>query len=377
MDNMSSLSESKISVLVVDDDKDDRVLFTTYINSAFNNDVLISTCDSIGGALSILEARDYDCILLDYELEDGKADDFLKSYVNESSKLNAIIIVTARGKESLVPTLMHLGAIDYIPKDEITKKRLFHVIENAIRIQSKRNSELEIKREILRSNEELSHFASMISHDLRNPVGTILGYCDILRNSEEYQNTNSDNQEVLTKIHNISEKILVFMYDLLEFSSIRLRKADFCEIQCSAVVESVVEDHQHVLDEIGGEVKISEIPPFYSIPVKLKQLFQNLLSNSIKYRKEDTPLRVEVSGKVVDSHVQITFEDNGIGFEQKYADIIFEPLRRLKVTQNTHEGNGIGLATCKKIVLQHGGTIEAQSSLGTGCKFVMTFPSIS
>jgi signal transduction histidine kinase len=139
-------------------------------------------------------------------------------------------------------------------------------------------------------------------------------------------------------------------------------------------VEQVVEDLEARLQEKQGTVHVQNLPVIFAHRTQMRQVFLNLISNALKFSKKDVPPKIIVhAGAVVDDKVEIRVQDNGIGFEAKYAQSIFEPFRRLH-SRAEYEGTGFGLATCKRIVESHGGTIRAESHPGEGATFVLTFP---
>jgi signal transduction histidine kinase len=153
------------------------------------------------------------------------------------------------------------------------------------------------------------------------------------------------------------------------------------------VAAEVISDLEVAIEEANGEVTIEGLPSIDADPLQMRQLFQNLIANALKFSKPDTKPTIRVHGEIVQETIhgsaengsgdilQIFFGDNGIGFDEKYLDRIFTPFQRLH-GRNEYEGTGIGLAVCRKIVERHGGTLTAQSAPGEGATFVAALPMI-
>jgi signal transduction histidine kinase len=165
--------------------------------------------------------------------------------------------------------------------------------------------------------------------------------------------------------------------ELLNFSRAAGPVRMFREVDLSAVVQDVLSDLQLRVEQSGARIDVEPLPRIDADPTQMYQLLQNLLSNALKFRRPDAPLQIAVRAHDVDGSegrmCRLTVEDNGIGFEQKYAERIFSVFKRLH-GRNEYEGTGMGLAICRKIVDQHNGTIEAHGDPGRGARFIVTLP---
>jgi signal transduction histidine kinase len=166
---------------------------------------------------------------------------------------------------------------------------------------------------------------------------------------------------------------------LLNYSRITTKAQPFSPTDLAAVAREVLGDLETRMRDVGGRVEIGDLPTIDADPIQLRQLFQNLIGNALKFHGEEKPL-VRIYGQPVqpisrsaDGNCRIFVEDNGIGFDQKYLDRIFTPFQRLH-GRAAYEGTGIGLAICRKIVDRHGGTITARSTPGKGSTFIVTLP---
>lgn len=244
--------------------------------------------------------------------------------------------------------------------------------------------ETRYSRELARSNAELQQFASVASHDLQEPLRKIQAFGNRLKNSCG-DALNEQGRDSLERMQNAAGRMQTLIDDLLMLSRVTTRAQPFVTVDLNRVVNEVLSDLEVRIQQTGGKVEVSTLPKIDADPVQMQQLLQNLLSNALKFHKQETPPVVKLSSQLFDSQqqpvidgaiatsCQIVVEDNGIGFEQKYLDRIFNVFQRLH-SRSQYEGTGIGLAICRKIVERHQGSITAQSSLGQGAKFTVTLP---
>jgi light-regulated signal transduction histidine kinase (bacteriophytochrome) len=143
-------------------------------------------------------------------------------------------------------------------------------------------------------------------------------------------------------------------------------------VNLKKLVRELVKDPEIRLKEAGARIQIGDLPLLEANPHLMRVLFQNLLSNAIKYRNEENPV-IRVSSREVEGEIQIEVGDNGIGFDEKYMDLIFKPFKRLH-GRSEYEGTGMGLPICRKIVERHGGRITARSTPGKGSTFIIELP---
>ena len=243
---------------------------------------------------------------------------------------------------------------------------------------------LDISEKVERSNQELQDFAHTASHDLQEPLRKVLTFGDRLK-AKCADSLGEQGLDYLDRMQNASKRMQNLIQGLLMFSRVASKAKPFEPVNLSAVTREVLSDLEIRLKETGGMVETGDLDTVDADPLQVRQLFQNLLSNALKFHKEGEKPVIKVTGNVVsdivdgtegnDSHqyYQITFEDNGIGFDEQYAERIFGAFQRLHGKQE-YEGTGIGLSVCRKIVERHGGIIEAKSSPGSGAKFIVTLP---
>lgn len=231
----------------------------------------------------------------------------------------------------------------------------------------------EYAAELERSNNELDDFASITSHDLKEPLRKVKVYSNIMMS--KYQDlTNDEMKDYLTKIDESINKIRELIDELLKYSRISSQAQPFIETDLKKVIADVKKDLEVQIDESKGKIIFDDLPTIVAEKTQMHHLFQNIISNALKFQRPGVSPVVQIRyRKIKNNKVEIEIEDNGIGFNEKYVDRIFKPFYRL-VAKSEYDGTGMGLAICKKIVDKHGGSINANSIQGKSSKFIITLP---
>lgn len=224
---------------------------------------------------------------------------------------------------------------------------------------------------IKKSNEELESFASIASHDLQEPLRKISLFGGRLKDLSP--NLDEKSTEYLTKVTHAAERMKNLIEDLLSYSKVTIKGRPFEEVDLNLTVKESFGDLEVLLQETNGTVNWENLPTISADSFQMKQLFQNLISNSLKYHQNNIPPIINIYCKQNNKNeLEIYFEDNGIGFEEKYAEKIFQPFQRLH-GRSEFSGTGIGLAICQKIVDRHGGSIKVNSAPNKGSTFIINF----
>lgn len=259
-----------------------------------------------------------------------------------------------------------------IKSEEQVKQLNVQLIENIIQLKA--------------TNEELDHFAYIASHDLQEPLRKIRTFSDLLvaRFSKSLDNQAID---YLGKIDKSSQRMQLLIEDILSLSRFSNNSDDFCTTNLNDLLNSVVGELDYDEEEKNAVIKISALDTLPVIPSLFMQLFQNLIINAMKFRQPGVNPFVKISGEKVKGNTipnlpadlhdkdyySIRVIDNGIGFDEEYAEHIFVIFKRLHNSQN-FQGTGIGLAICKKVVEKHNGYIYAVSQVGKGSTFTVSLP---
>ncbi|MBN9383997.1 MAG: HAMP domain-containing protein [Chitinophagaceae bacterium] len=236
------------------------------------------------------------------------------------------------------------------------------------------NSSLEKKvhqrtAQIESKNKELEQFAYVASHDLQEPLRTISAFVELLQ--QQYKGRLDENADkFMNYLLQASERMKTLIKDLLDYSRIG-REKEPRQVDCNLLVQEVTADLDKIIEDTGATVHSSPLPVLQAYPTELKLLFQNLISNSIKFRKADQAPAIDIGSVRENGYWKFFVQDNGIGIESEFLERIFIIFQRLH-TRSEYEGSGIGLAHCKKIVELHGGKIWAESTPGKGSRFFFT-----
>ncbi|NMM40014.1 sensor histidine kinase [Pseudoalteromonas arctica] len=236
--------------------------------------------------------------------------------------------------------------------------------------------------ELTRSNRELEEFAFVASHDLQEPLRKIQAFSDRLETmfKDELGEKGGD---YIARMKNAAQRMSNLINDLLEFSRVTTRGKDFADTDLKQVLDDVLSDLEIAIKESNAQVKVGEMPVIQADLSQMQQLFLNLVSNAVKFRRPDVAPIISIEYQ---HHTEfnddyntelewqiITVKDNGIGFAAEYTDKIFVPFQRLH-GRSQYKGTGIGLSVCRRIVERHGGTITAQSEAGEGATFIIKLP---
>ena len=231
----------------------------------------------------------------------------------------------------------------------------------------------EQRRELQRSNAALDEFASVASHDLQEPLRKIVSFGERL-NMSAGPLLQGPAKEHLDRMLGAATRMRTLISDLLVYSQVITKIQPFTATDLGRVAREVIADLETSIAESAARMEVGALPVIEADALQMRQLIQNLLSNALKYRRKEVPPVVQLSCTLTGGNdCTITVTDNGIGFNEQYAEKIFRMFERLH-GRAEYEGAGIGLAICRKIVERHGGTIAASSIAGQGATFTVTLP---
>ncbi len=242
------------------------------------------------------------------------------------------------------------------------------------KIEERTGEIIKLNKELKRSNTELEEFAFIASHDLQEPLRKINSYCERLL--YKYQTViDGKGSEYMEKMQNAAVRMQALINDLLTYSRVTTHAEPYTSVDLFQIVKEVLTDLEVQIEKTAGSVELSLLPVINADPTQMRQLFQNLIGNSLKFHKPGEPPAVKIyaAEEVPDGYCSIVIEDNGIGIDEIYYDKIFGVFQRLH-GKSEYEGSGIGLAVCKKIAEKHVGTIRVESKPGVGTKFIVNLP---
>ena len=245
-----------------------------------------------------------------------------------------------------------------------------------LEVAERQQAQQELERlaaSLRRSNAELEQFAHVASHDMKEPLLLIVAFAERLL-AKWPEKFDGKAGEYFERILKAGRQLQELVDDILQLSKVRSCEHPFGMVALDDLLREVMDDFEERIRQAQGNVGVGTLAAIEGDRTQLRQLFQNLIANALKYRQADLPPVVEVKGRMLPGKIyEITVQDNGIGFEEKYAERIFQPFVRLH-GRHEYEGTGIGLATCEKIVARHGGRITAKSRPGEGSIFIVQLP---
>ena len=224
-----------------------------------------------------------------------------------------------------------------------------------------------------RSNRDLQDFTFIASHDLQEPLRKIRAFGDLLVSEYRLQ-LEEKGQDYILRMQDASQRMQAMIDDLLSYSRVTTKAQPFIEVDLNQVAREVISDLEIRIQNSGGRVELGNLPVIQADMVQMRQLLQNLVGNALKFGKPGVPPLVKVWAQLPSRQkVEVFVNDNGIGFDERYLERIFQPFQRL-YGRGVYEGSGIGLAICRKIVERHHGAITAKSVPGQGTCFIITLP---
>ncbi len=257
------------------------------------------------------------------------------------------------------------------------KKTQVQLLENNGRLA-------EMNKALSESNHDLQQFASIASHDLQEPLRKIHIFSNLLRD-KDLQNLSPESGNYLEKIINSADRMKMLVIDMLDYSKLSGSAHSFVKVSLNDTVKEVLEDLELISVEKKAEIDAGDLPAVEANKGQMRQVFQNIIYNALKFTKQGKPPVIKITGKLISSphwdsaedkqgrFCLISIKDNGIGFDEKYAANIFALFERLN-SKDKYEGTGIGLAITKKIVEKHNGIIKATGKEGEGSDFLIILP---
>ena len=286
------------------------------------------------------------------------------------------VIMTGHGTIDTAVKAMQVGALDYVVKP-FRLNVILTVLARALDLRRLRleNGALQERErmyiaELEAANKQLETFSSSVSHDLRAPLHTITGFCDLYLTQFE-QSIPDEGRQMLNHVVNGAKRMNVLIEDLLRFCRLSRQSLVKCPIQIEQMVKRTVADLQATAGERNIELRLGQFPECEADPSLLEQVFVNLLSNAFKFTRHRNPAVIEIGSFERHGEVILFVRDNGAGFDMKHVGKLFGVFQRLHSTAE-FEGTGVGLSIVQQIVTRHGGRIWVESAPNEGTTFYFT-----
>lgn len=228
-------------------------------------------------------------------------------------------------------------------------------------------------QELESQNKELEQFVYIASHDLQEPLLNVYNFIELLQFEYAHQFDDTANM-YLDVIHQSTERMRNLIKCLLDYSRLGREKCQ-STVDCNQLLETLLKDMATSIAQVGANVYYIDLPTLTAYPIELRQLFQNLIGNALKFRQINTAPRITISADKCDNSWRFAVRDNGIGIDPALQDKAFLMFQRLH-GRDAYEGSGIGLAHCKKIAEMHGGELTVDSIPGQGSTFYFTIPDV-
>jgi signal transduction histidine kinase len=316
-----------------------------------------------------------DIVLADYNLGQWRGIEAVEILRQEGLNVPVILVTGALGDTTAVECIKQ-GATDYVLKDSLQK--LPHAIRRALHEQQLRQQRREAEeklakkvRELARTNQDLEQFAYVASHDLQEPLRMVAAYTQLL--AEKYKGKLDEQADKY--IHYAVDgatRMQTLVQDLLAFSRSGREGTEMRVVDCNTAVQQAELNLEAAIRDNAAQIKCGTLPTLYANPAQLRQVFQNLIGNAIKFRRADPP-SVQITAHQAGEEWIVTVADNGIGISPDHLNDIFAIFQRLH-TREEYPGNGIGLAMCKRIIERHGGRIWVESEKDRGTNFKFSLP---
>lgn len=403
-------NKGDIKILVVDDREDNLFSIETLLEK--DNYTVVKANSGRAALKILLKEHDFSLILMDVQMPDLNGFE-TATIIYERDKLKQIpiVFITAHNQEEeYIFKGYRMGGVDYIYKpinSELLRAKVGVFVElyrknhqlvvhekkllNANKSLQKEIEERKISEEkikllnerlvannahLLAINEELDRFAYVASHDLQEPLRKIMVFSDKILSKQDNQ---AEVEKYLRKIVGSSQRMQSLINDLLQFSRHTVHSDDFVNTNLNDLAKEAMLELEIEIEKNNAHITIDDLPVIYAVPALMRQLFYNLISNAIKFRKKDKTLAINIAAEKIKSsgnasYYKITVSDNGIGFDPAYADDIFVIFKRLH-SYHEYQGSGVGLSICKKIVDKHNGFIKAIGKPGEGAAFVIELPA--
>ncbi|MEM6839784.1 MAG: ATP-binding protein [Cyanobacteria bacterium P01_C01_bin.120] len=403
------LANRPLKIFTVDDDAVDRLFLRRALQDTGLKLADIAEVDCGKAAIAALDNAFYDCVFLDYRLPDLNGLQLVQQ-IRAQGTLTPLVVLTGQGDQETAVALMKAGASDYVDKSRLNTDALAHCIRSALRIyeaeqaacQAQREVQVsnalllqqnraleEQRQEIQRQNLEImrayrlkSEFLAVMSHELRTPLNAIIGFSQLLTRRREERWTRQQ-AEMIKHIYSNAYNLLGLLNEILDFSKLEAQRLELHPgpINLAELAENTIAEMQSLAEQkslkLSLQLNLQELM-IINDPLRLRQIFTNLLSNGIKFTNAGSVLlKISSAPETPTDAVLVTVTDTGSGIAPEELAYIFEAFRQVDQSHSRrHSGTGLGLAIVDAIVALMGGKIWAESTPQVGSTFYVQFPRV-
>ena len=356
---MPTLATDAISVLLIEDDHEDRAIIQRYLNRCVDSRFKVTWVKGLRDCQRKVSEIACEVVLMDFRLEDCTALELIEQLPYSIRRL-PIVLFTRYGNESVDRRAMELGVEFFLDKQDLNERVLERTIRYAIR-----NKELQNR---------LLDFTAVVTHDLSGPLRGIGNALKLLLNEDEdsVESIGLDRSEIVQMASKESSRLQRLVRELSRYAQANRTTLNRRPVELNVLLSETLDLLKSEIERREATVEAGDLPTVYADPDILVHVFQNLIQNALKFVDGRKPsVRVTCESRI--DRCSIAFADNGIGFDPAQAERIFQPLYRLH-GRSRFEGSGLGLAICREFVEKHDGRIWAESIPGEGSTFFIELP---
>ena len=360
-------------IILIEKDPEESRRIMDFLYGILDEDSRVFTSESVSSALEMLSREKMDVVLIDL-FTPVKSDSPILLKIKEKFPFMPFVALTSFDDVELDIGDCGMEVSTFLYKHKLNGRILLKSFRRAIEHQQLISQLQEHRLELEQSNRDLEKFSYAVSHDLREPLRSISGFIQLL--SKRYHGSlDASADHYIERLNSAAGRMQDMITHVLEYSRINTNTELIKSVDCDEILSHALGNLEILISETGTKITHDPLPSVYADFLQLLRVFQNLISNAIKFSSKDknTPI-IHIGANKIGDFYEFYVKDNGIGIDSKYFERIFIIFQRLH-NEAEYPGHGVGLAICKKIVERHGGTIRIVSEPGKGSTFYFTISS--
>ena len=357
-------------ILLIEKDPGESRRIMDFLHGVLDEDSQVSHSESVSSALDMLSKMKIDAVLIDLYTP-VKSDSEILLKIKEQFPFMPFVALTSFDDVEFDIGDCGIEVSTFLYKYKLNGRILLKSFRRAIEHQQLISQLQKRRLELEQSNRDLEKFSYAVSHDLREPLRSISGFIQLL--SKRYHGALDANADhYIERLNSAAGRMQDMITHVLEYSRINTNTELIKSVDCDEILSHALGNLEILIAETGAKITHDPLPRVYADFLQLLRVFQNLISNAIKFSSKDknTPV-IHIGVNKIGDFYEFYVKDNGIGIDSKYFERIFIIFQRLH-NEEEYPGHGVGLAICKKIVERHGGTMRVVSESGKGATFYFT-----